>query len=194
MNRLGLAQRECARSAMRLGGCSVRVLYRRTRNEMPCLMEEVEGAEAEGVEFDFLASPVRLESTDGRRILLTCRRMKPGEPDASGRRIPAPVEGSDFSLECSTVIAATGQSVERTLAEREGLRVTTWGIAADERTLATNIPGVFAGGDALLGAGLAVRAVAAGRIAAASIRQYLSGEPVTGEPSQWGIAMQPVDE
>ncbi len=184
---------DCARSAIRLGGCSVKVLYRRTRNEMPCLMDEVEGAEAEGVEFEFLVSPVRLESTDGRQILLTCRRMKPGEPDASGRRIPVPVEGSDFSLECSTVIAATGQSVERTLAEREGLRVTTWGIAADERTLATNIPGVFAGGDAVLGADLAVRAVAAGRIAA-SIRQYLLGEPVVGEPSQWGIAMHPVDE
>lgn len=185
---------DCARSAIRLGGCRVKVLYRRTRNEMPCLMEEVEGAEAEGVDFDFLVSPVRLEAAEGRQILLTCRRMKPGEPDASGRRRPIPVEGSDFSLECSTVIAAIGQSVERALAEREGLRVTTWGIAADEHTLATNIPGVFAGGDAVLGADLAVRAVAAGRMAATSIHQYLSGEPVTGEPMQRGIAMQPLDD
>jgi NADPH-dependent glutamate synthase beta subunit-like oxidoreductase len=79
-------------------------------------------------------------------------------------------------MECSTVIAAIGQAVDRTLAEREGLEVTGWGIQTDETTLATNLPGVFAGGDAVLGADLAVRAVAAGRIAAASIDQYLRGE------------------
>ena len=111
--------------------------------------------------------------------------------DGAGR---VPVEGSDFTIECSTVIAAIGQSVERALAEREGLRVTGWGIAADEKTLATNLPGVFAGGDAVLGADLAVRAVAAGRMAAASIHQYLTAQPVTGEPAMAGIAMRPVDD
>src|ERR1019366_8328849 len=127
-------------------------------------------------------------------LVLTCRRMTLGEPDASGRRSPVPVEGSEFALRCSTAIAAIGQSVERTLAEREGLRVTAWGIAADPGTLATNLPGVFAGGDAVLGADLAVRAVAAGRIAATSIHQYLTGQAVTGEPAIAGIAMQPVDD
>jgi formate dehydrogenase major subunit len=92
------------------------------------------------------------------------------------------------------VIAATGQSVERDVAEREGLRVTAWGIAADQMTLATNLPGVFAGGDAVLGADLAVRAVAGGRIAAASIHQYLTGQALTGEPATAGIALQPVDD
>jgi formate dehydrogenase major subunit len=180
---------DCARSAVRLGARNVRVLYRRSRQEMPCLMEEVEAAEAEGVHIDFLVAPVRLE-----RNVLTCRRMTLGEPDASGRRRPVALDGSDFTMECSSVIAAIGQSVDRSLAEREGLEVTARGIAADERTLETNLPGVFAGGDGVLGADLAVRAVAAGRMAAAAIHQFLSGEPVTGEPAMTAIAMRPVDD
>jgi formate dehydrogenase major subunit len=136
---------------------------------------------------------VRLER-HSHHLSLTCQRMTLGEPDASGRRRPVAVEGSDFVIECSTVIAAIGQAVERGLAEHEKLRVTGWGIAADEKTLATNLPGVFAGGDAVLGADLAVRAVAAGRIAAASIHQYLSGQPVIGEPATANIAMRPVDD
>jgi len=189
----GSTAMDCARSAVRLGARSVRVLYRRGRQEMPCLMEEVEGAEAEGVQIDLLVAPVKLER-NGESLLLTCRRMTLGEPDASGRRRPVEVEGSDFAIECSTAIAAIGQSVDLTLAKREGLEVTAWGIAADERTLATNLPGVFAGGDAVLGADLAVRAVAAGRMAAASIHQRLSGEAVSGEADLTRIAMRPVDD
>ena len=184
---------DCARSAVRLGARSVRMLYRRSRQEMPCLMAEVEAAEAEGVRVELLVAPVQLER-NSHCLLLSCQRMTLGEPDASGRRRPVPVEGSGFVIECSTVIAAIGQAVERSLAEQEGLRVTGWGIAADERTLATNLPGVFAGGDAVLGADLAVRAVAAGRIAAASIHQYLCGQPVTGEPSMAAIALRPIDD
>jgi formate dehydrogenase major subunit len=184
---------DCARSALRLGARNVRILYRRGREEMPCSMDEVDAAEAEGVRIDLLAAPVRLERND-HGVLLTCRRMALGELDTSGRRRPVEVAGSDFTVECSTVISAIGQVVDDALAEREGLRVTSRGIAADERTLATNLPGVFAGGDAVLGADLAVRAVAAGRIAAASIHQYLSGQAVTGEPAAAGIAMRPLDD
>jgi NADPH-dependent glutamate synthase beta subunit-like oxidoreductase len=184
---------DCARCAVRLGARSVRVLYRRGRREMPCLMEEVEGAEAEGVHIDLLAAPVKLRR-NGESLSLTCRRMTLGEPDASGRRRPVEVDGSDFTIECSTAIAAIGQSVDLTLAKREGLEATAWGIAADERTLQTNLPGVFAGGDAVLGADLAVRAVTAGRMAAASIHQLLSGKAVTGEAELTGIAMRPVDD
>jgi formate dehydrogenase major subunit len=183
---------DCARTAIRLGA-RVRVFYRRTRQEMPCLMEEVEGAEAEGVHIEYLVAPVRIER-DATGLSLICRRMALGEPDASGRRSPVPVEGSDFAVRCSTVIAAIGQSVERSLAEREGLNVTRWGIAADPRTMGTNLRGVFAGGDAVLGADLAVRAVAAGRMAATSIHQYLSGEAVTGEPVNAAVTMHPVDD
>jgi formate dehydrogenase major subunit len=184
---------DCARSAARLGVRNVRILYRRSRQEMPCLMEEVEAAEAEGVHIDLLTAPVRVER-NGHGLLLSCQRMALAEPDASGRRRPVAIEGSDFVIACSTVVAAIGQAVERSLAEHEGLRVTSWGIAADERTLSTNLPGVFAGGDAVLGADLAVRAVAAGRIAAASIHQYLCGEPLTGEMNATSIAMRPIDD
>jgi formate dehydrogenase major subunit len=184
---------DCARSAVRLGAKSVRILYRRSRQEMPCLMAEVEAAEAEGVQINLLVAPVRVEKS-GQGLALTCQRMTLGEPDASGRRRPLAVEGSDFAIACSTVIAAIGQVVERTRAEREGLQMTSRGIAADSRTLATNQPGVFAGGDAVLGADLAVRAVAAGRAAAVSIHQYLSGEALTGEPAMAGIAMKPMDD
>jgi formate dehydrogenase major subunit len=172
----------------------VTVLYRRTRREMPCLMEEVEAAEAEGVRIELLASPIRIERTREHRLRLTCQRMALGDPDASGRREPVPIAGSEFVVEYSTVIAAIGQTVERPLAEREGLQVSGWGIAADERTLATNLPGVFAGGDAVLGADFAVRAVAAGRIAATSIDQYLTATVPTGEPALTAIAFRPMDD
>jgi len=184
---------DCARSARRLGA-EVRVLYRRTRSEMPCLLEEVEGAEAEGVAVEYLVAPVGIEATGGGARKLVLQRMELGEPDASGRRRPLPVAGSTFELACDSVVAAVGQEVERERAEREGLELTRWGLAADPRTLATNLPGVFAGGDAVLGADLAVRAVAAGRIAAVSIDQYLDGRTVTGPDEPAAIALSPVDE
>ena len=183
---------DCARTALRLGA-RVRVFYRRTRQEMPCLWQEVEEAEAEGVHVEYLVAPVRIEQT-AAGLNLTCRRMILGEPDASGRRSPVPVEGSWFTVPCSAVIAATGQSVELSLAEREGLHVTAWGIAADPRTMATNLPGVFAGGDAVLGADLAVRAVAAGRMAATSIHQFLSAEALVGEAAAAVVVMRPLDD
>jgi formate dehydrogenase major subunit len=185
---------DCSRAAVRLGARRVRVLYRRTRAEMPCLLSEAEEALHEGVEFEFLVAPVSLRRRDDGELVLTCQRMELGEPDRSGRRRPEPVAGSEFEVNCSTVLAAIGQSVERELAEGDGLRVSGWGIAADERTLATNVPGVFAGGDAVLGADLAVRAVAAGRHAAVSIDQYLRGAAVTGEATQAAVAMRPMDD
>ena len=184
---------DCARTAVRLGARNVRVLYRRSRHEMPCLMTEVEAAEAEGVEIDLLAAPVKLEHQGGG-LLLTCRRMMLGDADHSGRPRPLPVVGSEFAIECATVIAAVGLSVDLAVAQREDLAVTAWGIATDAHTLATNLPGVFSGGDAVLGPDLAVRAVAAGRMAAASIDQFLAHQPVTGEPSMAAIAMHPVDD
>lgn len=185
---------DCARTAVRLGARSVRILYRRTEAEMPCIMSEVDAARAEGVRIEFLVAPVRIAGDNGSGFALACRLMQLGDPDESGRRRPVPVKGSEFTIACSAVIAAIGQSVDRALAEREGLRVTQWGIEADPRTLATNLAGVFAGGDGVLGADLAVRAVAAGRIAAASIDQYLRGEPVIGEPAMAGVKLEPVDD
>lgn len=184
---------DASRTAVRLGATSVKVVYRRSRQEMPCLMEEVEEAEHEGVVIDLLVAPVRLErKREG--LELTCQRMRLGEPDESGRRRPVPEPGTEFTIECSSVIAAIGQSVDRTLAERAGLEVSRWGIAADAKTLATNLPDVFAGGDAVLGADLAVRAVAAGRIAAVSIDQYLTGQPVTGPEDLMSVEMRAVSD
>jgi formate dehydrogenase major subunit len=183
---------DAARTALRLGS-HVKVIYRRSRQEMPCLMEEVEEAEHEGVEIDLLVAPLRLEKKNGH-LALTCQRMKLGEPDESGRRRPVPEPGTEFTMECTAVIAAIGQSVETSLAEREGLEVSRWGIATDSQTLATNLPGVFSGGDAVLGADLAVRAVAAGRIAAVSIDQFLTGRAVTGPEEIVSIEMRFIDE
>ncbi len=183
---------DAARTAVRQGA-DVRVFYRRTRNEMPCLLEEVVGAEEEGVRLDYLVAPVRLNRY-GAGLQLTCQRMELGEPDASGRRRPVPIEGSEWSVTCDTVIAAVGQSVERALAEAEGLAVTGWGIHAEERTLQTSVEGVFAGGDAVLGADLAVRAVGAGRAAAESIDQYLKGEKVKGLHQWTDVALHLVDD
>ena len=187
---------DAARTVLRLGA-EVRVLYRRTRQEMPCLLEEVEGAEEEGIEFDYLVAPAALSRSgngSGHALNLVCRRMQLGEPDDSGRRRPVPIPGSEFEVECDSVIAAAGQAVDRALAEQEGLEITDWGLRVERKSLATNLPGVFAGGDAVLGADLAVRAVAAGRIAAISIDQYLHGQPVTG-PQEWtAIALRPIDD
>jgi formate dehydrogenase major subunit len=185
---------DSARTARRLGS-TVRVLYRRTRAEMPCLMEEVEGAEAEGVAVELLAAPVRIARRgNGHALGLVCQRMELGAPDESGRRRPVPIAGSEFEVECDTVIAAVGQAVDRSQAEQDGLQLTAWGLAVDEKTMATNLPGVFAGGDAVLGADLAVRAVAAGRHASVSIDQYLSGQGVTGPEELAAIALRPMDD
>ena len=183
---------DAARTAVRMGA-DVQVLYRRTRQQMPCLMEEVEDAEEEGVHLEFLVAPIRLCQLDGG-LRLFCQRMQLGEPDASGRRSPIPIPDTEFAIDCDTAIAAVGQGVNCQLAESEGLQVTDWGLWTDAKTLATNLPGVFAGGDAVLGADVAVRAVAAGRSAATSIAQYLTGQPLTGPQEATAIALQPIDE
>ncbi|HOX59490.1 MAG TPA: FAD-dependent oxidoreductase [Candidatus Paceibacterota bacterium] len=172
---------DASRCAVRLGAKSVRVLYRRSRREMPCLMEEVEAAEAEGVQIEFLVAPVRLVRKDGK-LSLICQRMELGRPDESGRARSMAIAGTDFEVRATSVIAAIGQNVEAGNLNIRQLALSKWGIAADPKTLATNLPGVFAGGDAVTGPDLAVRAVAAGKLAAASIDQYLSGQKIIGAP------------
>jgi formate dehydrogenase major subunit len=184
---------DASRCALRLGAKSVRVLYRRTRREMPCLMEEVEAAEAEGVQIEFLIAPMRLEQKEGQ-FILTCQRMELGAPDESGRARPVPVPGSEFAVGASRVIAAIGQSVDFDGLPAGALTLSKWGIAVDPRTLATNLPGVFAGGDAVAGPDLAVRAVAAGKLGAASLDQYLSGKEVIGAPEPVNVLMGRLSE
>src|SRR5664279_3351140 len=160
---------------------------------MPCLMEEVEAAEAEGVLIDFLVAPIRLERKGGK-LSLTCQRMELGPPDKSGRPSPVLIPGSEFEVQATCVIAAIGQSVDLDTLNSAQVTLSKWGIAADPRTLATNLPGVFAGGDAVTGPDLAVRAVAAGKLAAASVDQYLSGKKVIGAPESVNVLMGKLSE
>jgi len=185
---------DAARTAIRLGAQSVHMLYRRTRREMPCLMSEVDAAEAEGVRLETLVAPVGLETGDNGTLRLTVQRMELGAPDESGRARPLPVHGSEFALDATCVIAAIGQTVETGSLPSAGLVLSRRGIAVNLATLATNLEGVFAGGDAVTGADLAVRAVAAGRLAAVSIDQYLSGRPVQGDPEMMTVLMGKMGE
>jgi glutamate synthase (NADPH/NADH) small chain len=170
---------DVCRSAVRLGSEDVRVLYRRTEKEMPAAHEEVEEAREEGVEFDFLVAPEKIErGSEGLEI--TCIRMELGEPDESGRRRPVPIEGSEFTVTADTCIMAIGQYVDASAMEEAGVKVTRWQTAeVDEETLSTSVEGIFAGGDCMTGPDDAIRAIADGKKAAYAIHRYLekgSGE------------------
>jgi NADPH-dependent glutamate synthase beta subunit-like oxidoreductase len=183
---------DVARTAVRLGA-EVTILYRRTRREMPCLMEEVEAAEAEGVTVELLVAPVRLDRAEAG-LRLTCQRMTLGKPDLQGRPRPVPIPGSEFTVDATAVVSAVGQVVEAEESGAAGVKTNSRGISVNPVTLATSLDGVFAGGDGVTGADLAVRAVAAGKLAAASIDQYLSGRPVVGHPEMVSVVMGKLDE
>jgi len=164
---------DCARSALRRGAKEVSLLYRRSRAEMPAHATEVNDAEAEGVNYHFLVNPAALVTANGRIRGVQCVRMELGEPDASGRRRPVPVPGSEFFLPCDIVVPAIGQAPDLSFLDGRiavGKRGT---ISVNPVTLATSVPGVFAGGDIVLGARTVVEAVAQGNRVAVSIDQYL---------------------
>ena len=165
---------DAARSAMRLGAEEVTVVYRRGREELPARAEEVEHAEEEGVVFRFLTNPEEIV-TDGEDNVtgMRCIRMQLGEPDASGRRRPVPVEGSAFTLACDCVIMALGTSPNPLIKKTtDGLETKSRGeIAADERGQ-TSLAGVFAGGDAVTGSATVILAMGAGKTAASAIDEY----------------------
>ena len=169
---------DTARSALRAGAERVAVLYRRTRREMPAHPNEIEDALAEGIEIHYLASPRQVLSRQGKVVGILCVGMALGEPDASGRRSPIPVPGSEFTEECDLIVAAIGQTPESLfLAESEKLHLTRFGtIKVDGITYQTNREGVFAGGDAQSGPWIAIGAVADGKEAAISISRFLKGE------------------
>ena len=167
---------DAARTALRLGATDVSIVYRRSRDEMPANPEEVHEAEVEGVKFTFLAAPVKIDSGQGQGQALVCQKMELGEPDSSGRRRPVPVPGSEFSLPVDLVLSAIGQSPEREKLPQDLAMSRAGTLQADPVTLATNLPGVFAGGDAVTGTSFVVDAVGAGHRAAASIHRYLRGE------------------
>ncbi len=167
---------DAARTAVRLGANEVFLVYRRSRAEMPARFEETVNAEEEGVKFRFLTNPVRmLGDENGAVRAIECVRMELGEPDASGRRHPVPVEASEHTFEVDTVIVAIGQG-PNTLFTQSAPQVATdsWGyIVADCETGATSAKGFYAGGDIVTGAATVIAAMGAGRKAAAAIDRYL---------------------
>lgn len=166
---------DCARCAVRLGVPEVHLVYRRTRAEMPADKVEVHDAEEEGVIYHFLANPTRLVIEDGGVTGVECIRMELGEPDASGRRSPAPLAGSEFVIPCDMIIPAIGQKVESRLLGHDGApNASKWGtVSANAETLVTDVPGVFAGGDCVSGPATLIEAMAAGFRVSHSIDQYL---------------------
>jgi len=179
----GNAAVDAARVAQRLGAKEVTIVYRRSRAEMPAVATEVDEAEREGVNIHFLAAPVRVLSQDSQLTGMECIRMELGEPDASGRRRPVPVKGSEFTMDVDNVIIAIGQAVDKTELPKE-LTYTGWGtLSVDQVTLETAISGVFAGGDVVAGPADVIGAITAGKEAAESVDRYLSGKDLSeGRP------------
>ena len=184
---------DASREALRQGASEVKILYRRSRSEMPAVKSEIRAAEEEGIKLDVLVSPVAVLTQGGKVCGLRCIRNELGQPDGSGRRRPVPVAGSEFDIECDMVIPAIGQQVSSQFLEgTEGVEMTRRGtVAADPVTYQTSFEGIFAGGDVLTGPANAVEAVGAGQQAAVSIEKYLLGEELAekrpGKPtgSNW---------
>ncbi len=168
---------DAARTAMRLGAERVRIVYRRSREEMPARAAEIHHAEEEGIEFHLLTAPTRFLGDEGGRVTgVECLQMELGEPDDSGRRRPVPVDGSKFELECDLAVIAVGAAANPLLTgSTEGLELNKWGyVIADPETGKTTKPGVWAGGDIVTGQATVILAMGAGRKASDSIHKYLA--------------------
>jgi glutamate synthase (NADPH/NADH) small chain len=168
---------DSARTAMRLGADRVRIVYRRSRQEMPARVDEIHHAEEEGIEFFLLTAPTKLLGDgDGRVTGVECLQMELGEPDESGRRRPVPIKGSEFQLECDLAVIAVGAGANPLLTQTtEGLELNKWGyIVADPETGKTTRKGVWAGGDIVTGQATVILAMGAGRLASDSIHKYLT--------------------
>jgi NADPH-dependent glutamate synthase beta subunit-like oxidoreductase len=176
---------DCVRTLVRLGAEEVSIVYRRTRKEMPANEVEIVAAEHEGVQFHFLAAPTRVVGDEnGHATHLEYQKMELGEPDASGRRRPVPIEGSETLMKADMIITAIGQGPDVSFIEKDehvrDIQVTRWStIDADPEILQSNIPYLFAAGDAYTGASLVVEAIGGGRRAARAIHLYLTEQEIT---------------
>lgn len=167
---------DCARTALRLGALEVHIVYRRSRREMPAREEEIHHAEEEGIIFDILTLPVKYIGGSNYWVKdMECLRMRLGEPDASGRRRPLPIEGSNFVTPVDTVVVAIGQSPNPLIPQvTPDLKIGKWGnIEVESDTGKTSKKGVWAGGDVVRGGATVILAMGDGRIAANSINEYL---------------------
>ncbi|RUA31611.1 MAG: hypothetical protein DSY76_01265, partial [Bacteroidetes bacterium] len=181
---------DCCRTAIRLGSTDVKVVYRRTEKEMPANPIEIHESKLEGVEYLFLNNPIQINQDEkGELKSVTLIKMELGEPDASGRRRPIPIEGSEYEVEADYVLAAIGQKTDvhfiedvNSVAKEGKLEVNKWGdIQADPETLQTGIPYLFAAGDGVTGAATIIEAIAQAKKASHSCHLYLSGEKVVPE-------------
>lgn len=175
---------DAARTALRLGAESVTMVYRRSRAEMPAHHQEIDDMEKEGVKLELLTNPLRYNlGEDGKVMSITCIRMALGEPDASGRRRPVPVEGSDFEIETEWIFSAIGQQADNAPFNSSrcafDLKMTKWGtVDVTPETMGTSVSRLYAGGDMVTGAATAIEAIAAGKKAAMAIHRRLSGETI----------------
>ena len=173
---------DAARTALRLGADEVSIIYRRTRKEMPANEMEIEEGEEEGIIFKFLTAPVKVILDENNRATgIECVQMELGPPDDSGRRRPIPIPDSNFVIELDWVIAAIGQKPDLAFAAKDSKLVnvaqTRWGtLEIKPEVMETNIPGVFAGGDVVLGPATAIEAIADGKKAAEAIHKFITGE------------------
>ncbi len=167
---------DSVRTAKRLGASRAIIVYRRSRVEMPARIEEIHHAEEEGIELQLLTTPIRyIGDENGRLKAMECQKMGLGEPDASGRRRPVPIEGSEYTIEVDLAVCAIGQSPNPLIPQTTpGLKMGKWGnIEVDWATMATSLPGVFAGGDIVRGGATVILAMGDARTAAAEIDKYL---------------------
>jgi glutamate synthase (NADPH/NADH) small chain len=172
---------DSSRCALRLGAEEVHIVYRRSPEEVPARAEEVHHAEEEGIIFDFLTNPVEIYGDEKGWVRgMRCIRMKLGEPDASGRRRPLPIEGSEFDMDVDMVVMALGTRPNPLVfTDSGGLERTKWGtVVADEETGKTTKGQVWAGGDIVTGAATVISAMGAGKRAAADIDSFLQGEEI----------------
>jgi glutamate synthase (NADPH/NADH) small chain len=165
---------DAMRVSLRLGSEKVMCIYRRTKAEAPARAEEIHHAEQEGIEFHWLTSPLEVLGGADKRVRgLRCQKMALGEPDASGRRRPVPVPGSEFEVECDVVVYAIGTNANPILGQTSKLQLNKRGYIGVDDSLATSIDGVFAGGDIVTGAATVIEAMGAGRKAARAMKAYL---------------------
>ena len=191
---------DAMRVSLRLGAEKVYCVYRRTRNESPARAEELEHAEEEGVDFQWLTAPVEiLDDGNGNVRAMRCVRMELGEPDSSGRRRPVPIEGSEYEFETDMIVYAIGTNANPIIGQTSKLKLNKWGYIETDENLATSIAGVYAGGDIVTGAATVILAMGAGRQAARGMKAYLGirdsehvyqPERETSESTMFGINLE----